>query len=262
MLDPILRKALHGLNFTFEATENVQARAESYVQQIELLVTSRNRLGANVRSVICLHLACKSLGLIFPHKTAIALSGIAEVKYNTAFKELAQMLHLESKITISELVVQFGCPYLLPQAEKVYREFVINFAHSNKALKARINPNSSVAIAACFYATCQFSKVKVDTNKLLAAHITYPKEFKFVVEIVHSICKTSLVSQNQLVPESKEDNLQPDAKPPGSTKIQFVSPFAGYSMLPFQHLERTRAYLDYLNWKASILKDGKPYSTS
>lgn len=262
MSDPLLRDILRKLNYTFEETQDVQTRAEAYVNQVERLVTGRNRLGPNVRAVICLQLACKSAGLLLPYKSAVALSGISEAKYNVALKEISQILKLETKVTTSELVVQFGCSYLHEAVDKVYSEFVANCNQTSKTTKTSIDTNSSVAVAACFYATCLHYNVKIDKNKLLLAHITYPQEFKYLVELAQSVCNTLAPkshTQNS-AEKSKEVSQNKPTLASGPKKIQLVSPYAGYSMLPFQHLERTRSYQDYLNWKASILKEADQQS--
>lgn len=259
----IIKDFVRRLGFNELEGLKVQQRAESYLNTVQFKFTGRNKHGINTRPIVCIHLACKSLGLPIRVKSAISLAGTTAAKYDLALKELAKLLNVETKVTFRELAVQFGCPQLQSKAEAVYKEFVEKFqVCENKPIQ--LDLKSTLALVACFGCAAKSLKIKVDIKRLMSEYVNYPKEFHFLQEFIEGICQDNLTSQHKRSSEpsaSKKPTGDGTASTsngsnsvPASKKIKLVSPYAGYSMLPFQHFEQTRQYLDYLIWKAAVYK--------
>ncbi|KAJ9073635.1 Origin of replication complex subunit 6 [Entomophthora muscae] len=261
----IINDFLRKLNFTEAQTSEIQNRAESYLDTVQYKLTGRNKHGINTRPAVCIHLACKSLGIYVSSKSIIAFSGTTAAKYDLALKELAQLLNVQTKITLEELAVQFGCPQIQSRARAIRQEFTEKFSQHQKG-DTCIDPNSTVVLVAIFACAAKTMKIKIDLKKLISSYVNYPKEFRFLQEFIEEVCQQTIDPLPKRSSESlgakrpsQAESTKPieggSAQTQASKKIKLVSPYAGYSMLPFQHLEQTRAYLDYLNWKAAVLKN-------
>ncbi|KAI0244751.1 Origin of replication complex subunit 6 [Massospora cicadina] len=260
----LIKDFVNRLGLTGNELVKVQRLAETYLNAVQFKLSGRNRHGINTRPIICIQLACRSLGVPIRTKSAVALAGTTAAKYGLALKELAKLLNVETKVSLRELAVQFGCPQLQPKAEAVFREFVAKF-QACPTKPVQLDPHSTLALVACFSCAAKNSRIKIDTKRLVSEYVNYPKEFQFLQEFIEATCQENLTSQPKrgLEPSaSKKLKGSGTAAPasngsnpaPAIKKIRLVSPYAGYSMLPFQHFEQTREYLDYLNWKAAVYK--------
>ncbi|KAG9302120.1 hypothetical protein G9A89_020554 [Geosiphon pyriformis] len=175
--------------------------------------------------LICIQLACESLGISYNRKNLLNLSQITPSKYNATLDAVKSFFKLGS-LTFEALGVQFGCQMVVEHAEVMFEFFQTEWVKSLSAgQREKVDWNKNVHKMAVFWCCCKALGIRISKDELLACQNSCSNsDLNTHIKFVESNCKSlieDLRSQNKGTPiksPSKKSSLAQKASPKTPTK--------------------------------------------
>ncbi|CAG8522543.1 2011_t:CDS:2 [Ambispora leptoticha] len=190
----LLESSLRSLNLAHEDSSLLD-KAHEILQQVNAKDPHNTfKLGAACKPLICIQLACESLDITFNTKNALKLAQVSRKNYVSLVEALKSKLDMETNLTFEVLGIKFGCQPIVKQAEKMYEDFLENWANSLSAgERENIDWNKNIYKVAIFYSCCRALRIRVSKNDLLSSLNSYsftPVELNRLIKLVEEHCKS------------------------------------------------------------------------
>ncbi|KAL8575900.1 hypothetical protein ACOMHN_027298 [Nucella lapillus] len=117
------------------------------------------RLTDTASVILCLDMAGSLLSQPVDKMEAVKLSGLKKTAYQVALKALESVLDINTKTSMRDLAVQFGCLQVLDSAAKVLSRY-------EKEQCCDVDSNSSLFQTAALLCVCKREKVRVGQSRL------------------------------------------------------------------------------------------------
>ncbi|XP_056381681.1 origin recognition complex subunit 6 isoform X2 [Hyla sarda] len=141
-------------------------KAEEFLRLSQVKCTGLSALTtATSSAVMCLQLAATSLHHPIDKDYLVQLSGLNKKVYLSCLKSFECLLGVDSKLSIRDLAVQYGCMEAVNTASKILNRYESSLP---QAQQESLELSKPLFITAALYAACRCLKLKVEKNKLLA----------------------------------------------------------------------------------------------
>lgn len=144
----------------------VLGKAEEFLRLSQVKCTGLSALTtATSSAVMCLQLAATTMNHPIDKDYLVRLSGLNKKVYLSCLKSFECLLGIDSKLSIRDLAVQYGCTEAVNTASKILNRYESSLP---QAQLEDLDLSKPLFITAALYAACRCLKLKVEKNKLLA----------------------------------------------------------------------------------------------
>ncbi|CAH1779559.1 unnamed protein product [Owenia fusiformis] len=237
-------------------SQRTKRKANELLRLAEVRATTGGMGSYNVsgscKAVICLDLAAQQHGETVDKASVIKLSGTTKKMYTASYKILENLLDLQTRLTLKDLAVKFGCTGSTELATKILTRYSQDHGGSLDSTddESSIDFTTPLFQSAALYTACKHQKVKVDKQKMV--EISSGKKYvfdKLVVEMTKLAAKltekTKIVSPGKRSANSLMQDVEKSLQDIGATNKQ-------------QKLaDTTEEIEDYEVWKKRILENAR-----
>lgn len=144
----------------------VLGKAEEFLRLSQVKCTGLSALTtATSTAAMCLQLAATTMNHPIDKDYLVRLSGLNKKVYLSCLKSFECLLGVDSKLTIRDLAVQYGCMEAVNTASKILNRYESSLP---QAQLEDLDLSKPLFITAALYTSCRCLKLKVEKNKLLA----------------------------------------------------------------------------------------------
>ncbi|CAG9764770.1 unnamed protein product [Ceutorhynchus assimilis] len=180
--------------------ETVLKKTEEFVRLYQSKGSIKT-LNLQATTILCLDLACLSLGNGFDKEAALILSGLKKSAYQNNLNNIEKILGLDKPISITDICVKLGCTVIKEDAEKI----LTRYQKLDNKIKDLEHPQY---VAAATFVACKAKKVSIDKSKIVTLSRLKPSQWKELISMFESLGlgKTSPRKKTK-GPSAKDDEI-------------------------------------------------------